>query len=37
MKMYPGNESEKPKIRILIKEMKEQNNINSKTIQVDLK
>lgn len=34
MKMYPGNESEKPKIRELIKEMKEQNNINGKTIQV---
>lgn len=34
MKMYPGNESEKPKIRELIKEMKEQNNIKGKTIQV---
>lgn len=34
MKMYPGNESEKPKIRELIKEMREQNNINGKTIQV---
>ena len=34
MRMYPGNESEKPKIRELIKEMKEQNNINGKTIQV---
>ena len=34
MRMYPGNESEKPKIRELIKEMKEQNNISGKTIQV---
>ena len=34
MRMYPGNESEKPKIRELIKEMKEQNNITSKTVQV---
>ena len=32
MRMYPGNESEKPKIRELIKEMKEQNNIKGKTI-----
>lgn len=34
MRMYPGNESEKPKIRELIKEMKEQNNIKGKTVQV---
>ena len=34
MRMYPGNESEKPKIRELIKEMKEQNSIKGKTIQV---
>lgn len=34
MKMYPGNESEKPKIRELIKELKETNNIKGKTIQV---
>ena len=34
MRMYPGNESEKPKIRELINEMKEQNNIKGKTIQV---
>ena len=34
MRMYPGNESEKPKIRELIKEMKEQNNITGKTVQV---
>jgi len=34
MRMYPGNESEKPKIRELIKEMKTQNNIKGKTIQV---
>ena len=34
MKMYPGNESEKPKIRELINKMKEQNNIKGKTIQV---
>ena len=34
MRMYPGNESEKPKIRELIKEMKEQNSIKGKTVQV---
>ena len=34
MRMYPGNESEKPKIRELIKELKETNNIKGKTIQV---
>ena len=34
MRMYPGNESEKPKIRELIKEMKEQNGIKGKTVQV---
>ncbi|MDY4823125.1 MAG: IS1634 family transposase [Candidatus Onthovivens sp.] len=34
MRMYPGNESEKPKIREVIKEMREQNNIKGKTIQV---
>lgn len=34
MRMYPGNESEKPKIRELIKEMKKQNNIKGRTIQV---
>ena len=34
MRMYPGNESEKPKIRELIKEMKERGGIASKTVQV---
>ncbi|MBR1846314.1 MAG: IS1634 family transposase, partial [Bacilli bacterium] len=34
MRMYPGNESEKPKIRELIREMKEQNGIKGKTVQV---
>lgn len=34
MKIYPGNESEKPIIRKIISELKEQNNINGKTIQV---
>lgn len=30
MRMYPGNESEKPKIRELIREMKGQNNIGGR-------
>lgn len=34
MKIYPGNESEKPVIRKVINELKNQNNINGKTIQV---
>ncbi len=34
MKMYPGNESEKPKIRELISQLKERNNIKGKTIRV---
>ena len=34
MKMSPGNESEKPVMRSIIGEMKEQNNINGRTIQV---
>ncbi len=34
MKIYPGNESEKPVIRNVIKELKEQNNIDGHTIQV---
>lgn len=34
MKMYPGNESEKPKIRELIKQMKKQNSIAGRTIQI---
>lgn len=34
MKIYPGNQSEKPYIRELIKEMKETHNISGKTIQV---
>lgn len=34
MKMYPGNESEKPIIRNVISDLKEQNNIEGKTIQV---
>lgn len=34
MKLYPGNESEKPVIRTVIHELKEKNNISGKTIQV---
>lgn len=34
MKMFPGNESEKPVMRNIISKMKEQNNINGRTIQV---
>lgn len=34
MKMYPGNESEKPKLRELIQEMKTTQNITGRTIQV---
>jgi len=34
MKMFPGNESEKPVMRNIITTMKEQNNIKGRTIQV---
>ena len=34
MKMFPGNESEKPVMREIIKEMKERNSIAGKTVQV---
>lgn len=34
MKMFPGNESEKPVMREIIKEMKEKNGITGKTVQV---
>ena len=34
MKMFPGNESEKPQLRNMIKDLKERNNITGKTIQV---
>jgi len=34
MKMYPGNESEKPYIRKCIEEMKSRYHVNGKTIQV---
>jgi hypothetical protein len=34
MKMYPGNESEKPLIREVIKELKERNQISGRTVQV---
>lgn len=34
MKMYPGNESEKPVLRTVIDELKSQNNITGKTIHV---
>lgn len=34
MKMYPGNESEKPLLRTIISGMKSQNNITGRTIQV---
>lgn len=34
MKMYPGNESEKPVLRNIIQSLKNQNNINGRTIQI---
>lgn len=34
MKLYPGNESEKPIIRDVIRELKERNQITGKTVQV---
>lgn len=34
MRMFPGNESEKPVMREIIKDMKEKNGISGKTIQV---
>ena len=34
MKMYPGNESEKPVIRDIIDDLKQRNRISGKTIQV---
>ena len=34
MKVYPGNESEKPVIRSIIDDLKSRNNITGKTIQV---
>ena len=34
MKMYPGNESEKPVIRNIIDDLKKRNHINGRTIQV---
>lgn len=34
MKMYPGNESEKPILRNIIQNMKNQNNISGRTIQI---
>lgn len=34
MKLYPGNESEKPVIREIISELKKKNNISGKTIRV---
>lgn len=34
MKMYPGNESEKPVIRNIIDDLKQRNNIQGRTIQV---
>lgn len=34
MKMYPGNQSEKPVLREIIKDLKVQNNIDGKTIHV---
>ena len=34
LRMYPGNESEKPVLREIISELKEQNNIFGKTIHV---
>ena len=34
MKLYPGNESEKPVIRDVINDLKKRHNINGKTIRV---
>lgn len=34
MKLYPGNESEKPVIRQVIKELKDRNQISGRTVQV---
>lgn len=34
MKMYPGNESEKPVLRDVVKDLKKQNNITGRTIHV---
>ena len=34
MKIFPGNESEKPKIREVISSLKKENNITGRTIQV---
>lgn len=34
MRMYPGNQSEKPILREMIKDLKDQNNIDGKTIHV---
>ena len=34
MKLYPGNESEKPVLRTVINEMKNKNNVTGKTIHV---
>lgn len=34
MRLYPGNESEKPYIRSIIEDLKNQNNIKGRTIQV---
>lgn len=34
MRMYPGNESEKPVLRKIIKDLKNQNNIDGKTVQI---
>lgn len=34
MKMYPGNESEKPILRKTIQDLKRQNNISGRTIQI---
>ena len=34
MKLYPGNESEKPVLRNVINELKQRNNISGRTIQV---
>ena len=34
MKMYPGNESEKPVIRNIIDDLKQRNHISGRTVQV---
>ena len=34
MKMYPGNQSEKPVLRQIVKDLKNRNNVTGRTIHV---